>query len=286
MGLLWRLLAPKPVKSARRTVRKATHPVRTVTRAATPKPVKKLQRATWKAANPIEATRLIVEDSIVDGVRGSRKSVTSGKQRTVTPRAGQSPAPGRPTGPPGRSAMRPAVPSTYAGQAHVSDFMALRQRLEPGMLPMIESRLSDPDPTIREYALTYSVELHAPRAREHILAALDDEHPSNQVYAFLKLRDYLEPGMLPMIESRLSDPDPTIREYALTYSVELHAPRAREHILAALDDEHPSNQVYAFLKLRDYLEPGMLPMIESRLSDPDPTIREYAGNYRRQLMEG
>ena len=44
--------------------------------------------------------------------------------------------------------------------------------------------------------------------------------------------------------------------------------------------------MYAFLKLRDYLEPRMLPMIESRLSDPDPTIREYARNYRRQLMEG
>ena len=41
MGILWRMLAPKPVKRARRTVRKATHPVHTVTRAVTPKPVKK-----------------------------------------------------------------------------------------------------------------------------------------------------------------------------------------------------------------------------------------------------
>ena len=32
MGLLWRLFAPKPLKKARRTVRKATHPVHTAVR--------------------------------------------------------------------------------------------------------------------------------------------------------------------------------------------------------------------------------------------------------------
>jgi hypothetical protein len=37
MGLLWRLFAPKPLKKARRTVRKAAHPVRTAMRAVTPK---------------------------------------------------------------------------------------------------------------------------------------------------------------------------------------------------------------------------------------------------------
>jgi hypothetical protein len=68
MGILWRLFAPKPLKKARRTVRKAAHPVRTATRAVTPKPVKQLQRA----ANPLNLAELKAEDAIVNAVRGKR----------------------------------------------------------------------------------------------------------------------------------------------------------------------------------------------------------------------
>jgi len=66
--MLWRLLAPKPLKRARRTIRKATHPVHTVTRAVTPKPVKKLQRA----AHPLSLAELKAEDAVVNAVRGKR----------------------------------------------------------------------------------------------------------------------------------------------------------------------------------------------------------------------
>ena len=66
MGLLWRLFAPKPVKKARRTVRKAAHPVRTATRAVTPKPVKQLQRA----AHPVSLAVLKIEDAAVNALRG------------------------------------------------------------------------------------------------------------------------------------------------------------------------------------------------------------------------
>ena len=66
MGLLWRLFAPKPVKKARRTVRKAAHPVRTATRAVTPKPVKQLQRA----AHPGSLAELKIEDAAVNALRG------------------------------------------------------------------------------------------------------------------------------------------------------------------------------------------------------------------------
>ena len=69
MGLLWRLFAPKPLKKARRTVRKATHPVHTTTRAVTPKPVKQLQRA----AHPASLAKLKVEDAAVNAVRGKPK---------------------------------------------------------------------------------------------------------------------------------------------------------------------------------------------------------------------
>ena len=66
MGLLWRLFAPKPLKKARRTVRKAAHPVRTATRAVTPKPVKRLQRA----AHPVSLAELKIEDAAVNALRG------------------------------------------------------------------------------------------------------------------------------------------------------------------------------------------------------------------------
>ena len=66
MGLLWRLFAPKPLKKARRTVRKAAHPVHTATRAVTPKPVKQLQRA----AHPGSLAELKIEDAAVNALRG------------------------------------------------------------------------------------------------------------------------------------------------------------------------------------------------------------------------
>jgi len=70
MGLLWRLFAPKPLKKARRTVRRATHPVSTLTWAVTPKPVKKVRRAVGTVAHPIEAAEFAVENQIVRAVRG------------------------------------------------------------------------------------------------------------------------------------------------------------------------------------------------------------------------
>jgi len=66
MGLIWRLLAPKPLKKARRTVRKATHPVSLFT----PKPVKKIRRAVSTVAHPVEAFEFGIESQIVKTVRG------------------------------------------------------------------------------------------------------------------------------------------------------------------------------------------------------------------------
>ena len=92
MGILWRLLAPKPLKRARRTVRKARHPVHTVVRAGTPKPVKKLQRA----GHPLSLAELKTEDAIVITLQGKRSRRTSRK----------SAAPRQPTG--GMAPARPA----------------------------------------------------------------------------------------------------------------------------------------------------------------------------------
>lgn len=84
MGLLWRLFAPKPLKKARRTVRKVAHPVGTTTRAVTPKPVKQLQRA----AHPVSLAELKIEDAAVNALRGRpghRQSRHSARQSGETP---------------------------------------------------------------------------------------------------------------------------------------------------------------------------------------------------------
>lgn len=79
MGLLWRLFAPKPLKKARRTVRKATHPVHTAVRAATPKPVKSLERA----AHPLGLAELKAEDAVVNALRGGKHKQRPGRGRTA-----------------------------------------------------------------------------------------------------------------------------------------------------------------------------------------------------------
>lgn len=84
MGLLWRLLAPKPLKQARRAVRKAAHPVHTATRAVTPKPVKQLQRA----AHPVRLAELTIEDAAVNALRGKPRQKKSRRTLLVAEDAG------------------------------------------------------------------------------------------------------------------------------------------------------------------------------------------------------
>lgn len=125
MGILWRLLAPKPVKRARRSVRKVTHPVHTVTRAATPKSVKRLQRA----AHPFDLAELKAEDAVVNALQGKRKRKrTPARKRAPagSPAAGISTRPARaapqPTFPhPQAQAQAPALPRTEAASQPLSD---------------------------------------------------------------------------------------------------------------------------------------------------------------------
>jgi hypothetical protein len=82
MGILWRLLAPKSVKRARRTVRKAAHPVRTASWALSPKPVKQVRRAAFKAAHPVEAAEFAAESAVVRAARGGKRR-RGGAQRSA-----------------------------------------------------------------------------------------------------------------------------------------------------------------------------------------------------------
>ncbi len=73
MGILWRLLAPKPLKQARRTVRRAAHPVRTASWALSPKPVKQLRRGAFKVSHPLAAAEFAAEGAVVNAVRGNKR---------------------------------------------------------------------------------------------------------------------------------------------------------------------------------------------------------------------
>jgi hypothetical protein len=86
MGILWRLLAPKPLKKARRSVRKAAHPVRTASWALSPKPVKQIRRGAFKVGHPLEAAEFAVENQIVGAVRGGKRRPSARKQ-TAAPRS-------------------------------------------------------------------------------------------------------------------------------------------------------------------------------------------------------
>jgi hypothetical protein len=69
MGLLWRLVAPKPLKKARRAVRKATNPLSLIT----PRPVKQVRRAVSTVVHPIEAVEYGLQSQVVHAVRGGRR---------------------------------------------------------------------------------------------------------------------------------------------------------------------------------------------------------------------
>jgi hypothetical protein len=73
MGILWRLLAPKPLKKARRTVRKAAHPVRTASWALSPKPVKQIRRGVFAVSHPLEAAEFAAENAVVGSLRGGKR---------------------------------------------------------------------------------------------------------------------------------------------------------------------------------------------------------------------
>lgn len=85
MGILWRLLAPKSVKRARRTVRGAAHPVRTAGWALSPKPVKQIRRAAFEVSHPLEAAEFAAENAVVRSLRGSKRR-RAPAARTARPR--------------------------------------------------------------------------------------------------------------------------------------------------------------------------------------------------------
>lgn len=65
MGLFWRLLAPKPLKKARR----AMHPVSMLT----PRPVRNVKRVAAKTINPIGALGDAAENAVVHAARGKKR---------------------------------------------------------------------------------------------------------------------------------------------------------------------------------------------------------------------
>lgn len=86
MGLLWKLLAPEPLKSAQRTTRKAAHPVRTATWRLAPKPVKQVLRMALNAALPLEAESA-AESAAVNPARDGRRRAKTSTYRSARAQA-------------------------------------------------------------------------------------------------------------------------------------------------------------------------------------------------------
>lgn len=77
MGLLRKAVRksmPKPVKKARRTVRKATHPVSTARRAATPGPIKSATWAAHQVTHPIDTLEYKTLDAVWPPAGGKQTS--------------------------------------------------------------------------------------------------------------------------------------------------------------------------------------------------------------------
>src|SRR6185437_13107243 len=66
VGLLKRLLVPRPVRRATRVVR---HPVSSSISAVTPRPIRQARRAIYNVANPVEWAESAVENSVVHALR-------------------------------------------------------------------------------------------------------------------------------------------------------------------------------------------------------------------------
>lgn len=114
MGLLWRLLAPKPIKKARRTVGRVANPVS----ALAPKPIKKVQRSVRTVTNPGSAVERMFEDQVVRAIRGGgsgRRRASTPRSRSATPPPGVH-ATGATTAEVRRWAQRSGIPVSDRGQ--------------------------------------------------------------------------------------------------------------------------------------------------------------------------
>jgi uncharacterized protein YuzE/uncharacterized protein with HEPN domain len=94
---------------------------------------------------------------------------------------------------------------------------ALRDRLTPELLPVIEPLLDDRDNYIRRLAVEYYAAVTGQEGTDKIVAALSDTDEDVRYEAMSALRDRLTPELLPVIEPLLDDRDNYIRRLAVEY---------------------------------------------------------------------
>jgi hypothetical protein len=106
VGFLWRALAPKPLKSARRTVYKTMNPVTAARQAVTP-------RVVHRALNPIDAVQASVETAAVRAVRGKKPRRSTASPGSVAKRSEPAARPG--------AATKPRIPELVVTQGFVPE---------------------------------------------------------------------------------------------------------------------------------------------------------------------
>jgi hypothetical protein len=84
MGFIWRTLAPRPVKKARRLI----SPTQVVADAVQPRAVKRARRVVYRTVNPLEGVEGLAGDAVVKGRRRPKpkRSSTRGTSRARSSR--------------------------------------------------------------------------------------------------------------------------------------------------------------------------------------------------------
>jgi len=148
-------------------------------------------------------------------------------------------------------------------------------RYEPAADSFIQS-LSDTEPSIREQAAWALGMLRSDRAIEALRAALGDEDDSvreQAAWALGMIRD--ERGVEPLLDAA-RDAEPNVREQAVWSLGMIQDERAADALVAALRDEDEDVREQAAWALGMIRDERAAPALTGTLRDEDPDVREQA----------
>ncbi len=145
-------------------------------------------------------------------------------------------------------------------------------------LARIEALCADPDPHVRQAALSAIPNLGGPdQAVPLLLEALRDPHHLVRENAVRELDELDHTAALPQIEAMCADPDPDVRHEALAAVDKLGAPdTAIPLLLGALHDPDATVRFHVVNQLDRLEQFTDRATFERMLDDPDKDVRESA----------